>query len=665
MNTCSTAYRILRRACILTIVYTTGLAASLWLGYQLRFDFYVPPVFQERLEGDLLWIVPLKLILLLCFRQFAGLLSFFSTRDVIRLAVALFCGSAIVGAMNLSEFKQVTPPQGVILIDLVLSVVFLAAMRLTLRLFREHFLSPHAKVRSRTMPVAIIGAGDVGVSLARELSIKRGLGMNPVAFFDDDSDKWQSRVHDIPVLGPPELLLDDKLDLHLEKAVIAMPSATGRRMREVVKILQQAHLRFETVPSLDQVATGKVRVSQLRPVQIQDLLGREPVVVETDNIRRLIQNEVVMVTGAGGSIGSELCRQIAAFNPKKLLLVDQSEVQLFQIEQELITLNYSSLIEPLVADLLDLPRMRAIFANHRPALVFHAAAHKHVPMMERQPSEAVKNNSLATRQLGELARQHGVERFVMISTDKAINPTSVMGATKRLAEILLRELFHQHPEGTKFIAVRFGNVLGSSGSVIPTFNRQIAAGGPVTVTHPEMKRYFMTIPEASSLVLQSATQGTGGEIFVLDMGELVRIDDLARQLIELSGLKPGDDIEIRYVGLRPGEKMVEELRYHSESILPTSHRKIMRFICQNGEMKSVWDVVEKLSMDIDELEPDEIKLALKQAVPEYQPWSEQPNPKASKEQPASPACYLGDSCPCAVVRDCTWWQKSSRAALPA
>jgi FlaA1/EpsC-like NDP-sugar epimerase len=399
-----------------------------------------------------------------------------------------------------------------------------------------------------------------------------------------------------------------------------MPSAPAKRIGELVKLLQRAHLKFETVPSFDQLATGQVKVSQLREVEIQDLLGREPVELETENIRALLSGRVVMVTGAGGSIGSELCRQIASFNPQRLLLVEQSEVQIFQIEQELIEKGFGGIVLPLVADVMEEARVRYILQRFQPAVIFHAAAHKHVPMMESQPGEAIKNNTFATALLARLASEYGVERFVLISTDKAINPTNVMGATKRLSEIFCQALHADPQNKTKFMAVRFGNVLGSSGSVIPIFKKQIALGGPVKVTHPDVTRYFMTIPEAAGLVLQAATQGVGGEIFVLDMGEPVKIVELARQLIELSGLKPEEDIDIEYVGLRPGEKLFEELSHKGENVTPTNHSKIMRFVCQPHELGEVEKVFAEIQDHLYTAEPLELKMLLKKAVPEYQPY---------------------------------------------
>jgi FlaA1/EpsC-like NDP-sugar epimerase len=373
------------------------------------------------------------------------------------------------------------------------------------------------------------------------------------------------------------------------------------------------------VPSIYELTTGQADVAHLRPVELKDLLGRDQVLLESNEIQRVLQDKVVLVTGAGGSIGSELCRQIAAYGPQRLLLLEQSEVQLFQIEQELFNLGYGARIVPLIADLLDYPRVEQIFLQFKPQVIFHAAAHKHVPMMELQPGEAIKNNSLATMQLAEIAQNNNTDSFVMISTDKAINPVNVMGASKRLAEICVQSLHAAKPQGTRFMAVRFGNVLGSSGSVVPLFNKQIAAGGPVTVTHPEVTRYFMTIPEAVGLVLQSATQGQGGEIFLLDMGKPVKIVDLARQLIELSGRVPDKDIRIEFTGLRPGEKLFEELSYEGEHISQTTHPKIYRLECQAAPLREVRQILNELVCQSDLVDRIEIKRLLKKAVPEYQP----------------------------------------------
>ena len=606
-------------------IYACLLSSSLWLSYQLRFDFFAQDSFNEfrsTIWTVALWAIPLKMCILLIGRQFNGLLSFFSTPDLIRLGSSVTIGSGCIVFARLLQMEVLTPPRGVILMDYVLSLMFLGGFRVTCRVFRERFWAQDGArfSRLRAQKVAIIGAGEVGASLAKDLLNKRGLGKLPVGFFDDDSGKMGMRIFNIPVVGTPESLEDGCLNLGLEAAVIAMPGATARRKGEIVKLLQKLHLPFTTVPSLEQITTGQVKVSQLREVEVSDLLGRAAVEVDKSNITKMVQDRVVIVTGAGGSIGSELCRQIALYNPHRLLLIDQSEVQLFQIEQELVERGMGGIVKSLVVDILDEARLRHVFERFQPEIIFHAAAHKHVPMMEAQPSEAIKNNSFGSALLARIAGEFGVQRFVMISTDKAINPTNVMGASKRLAEMYVQALAASNGGKTKFMAVRFGNVLGSSGSVIPTFKKQIAMGGPVKVTHPEVTRYFMIIPEAVGLVLQSGAIGQGGEIFVLDMAEPVKIVDLARQLIELSGLVPDEDIDIEYVGLRPGEKLFEELQHTDENTKPTEHDKIFCFVSEPKKLEEVQAIFDGLKPILHLLEPAELKLKLKEAVPEYKPY---------------------------------------------
>ena len=606
-------------------IYALLLFVSLWLSYQLRFDFFVEEGFgdlRNNIPTVALWIVPIKIFILFVGRQFSGLLSFFSTPDLIRLVSSITFGSGSIVLIRLFRPDLLILPRGVILIDFLLSLILLGGFRVACRVFRERFQTQHGAKnrRSNSHKVAIIGGGEVGANLAKDLLNKRGLGKLPVAFFDDDPRKKGMYIFNIPVIGAPELLEDDRFNLGLEAAVIAMPGASVRRKGEIVKLLQKMHLPFTTVPSMEQMATGQVKVSQLREVEISDLLGRASVEIDKSGIQSMIQGRVLMVTGAGGSIGSELCRQIGLFNPSRLLLLDQSEVQLFQIEQELMYRGFGGVITPLVVDIYDELRLRHVFERFQPEIVFHAAAHKHVPLMEAQPSEAIKNNSFGSARLTKLALEYEVERFVMISTDKAINPTNVMGASKRLAEMYVQALSASNGGKTKFMAVRFGNVLGSSGSVIPTFKKQIATGGPVKVTHPEVTRYFMTIPEAVGLVLQSAVIGHGGEIFVLDMGEPVKIVDLARQLIELSGLVPDEDIDIEFVGLRPGEKLFEELQHTDENTKPTEHDKIFCFVSEPSKLEEVQAIFDGLKPVLHSLEPTELKLKLKEAVPEYKPY---------------------------------------------
>jgi FlaA1/EpsC-like NDP-sugar epimerase len=632
----------IQRLVLLSILYTAIFASSLFLSYQFRFDFVVPESYQRQLLFACLWILPLKLVCLRVFGHFEGLLSYFSTPDLNRILGAVGVGSGTILFLWTTGWFTIVPPRGVILSDFVFSVAGICAVRLGLRLIRERSV-PHTRGKGTARRVIIIGAGDVGAALARELIAKPWLGIQPVAFLDDFKRKGSS-VHGIPLIGSPEDLLGAnravKERLNVQEAIIAMPSARANRIREVVKILQQAELRMQTVPSMAQLATGQVKVTSLRAVEIQDLLGRASVEINNENVAHIILGGTVMVTGAGGSIGSELCRQIAAFGPEKLLLIERSEPQLFAIEQELLETGCECTVVPLVADIADLPRMEQIFRDHSPDTVFHAAAHKHVPMMEHQPAEAVKNNSIATARLATLAAKSRVARFVLISTDKAINPTSVMGASKRLAEMFLQALQTAPASTTKFMAVRFGNVLGSSGSVVPIFSRQIAMGGPVKVTHPEVTRYFMTISEATRLVLQSAAQGDGGEIFVLDMGRPVKIIDLARQMIELSGLNPSD-IEIQFTGLRPGEKLYEELSHEGENLHATDHPKIMRFVTDRLPQLSVESTIEGLVECIQGADPIQVKAMLKALIPEYSPfvgqqpalWLDEEAPQEAARQP--------------------------------
>ncbi len=562
-----------------------ALLASLWLAFQIRFDFVVPPATRQTLPLIFAWVISFKIFCLWRFRRFEVLLGYYSVSESSRLFWALFVPGLFIFGVSNQFGSDFAPPRSVVLTDLGFSVIGLTAIRLAFR--PEKFQRTPDNGRGpvkRARRAGIIGAGLVGTALAREFDRRRELGLQAVAFFDDDRFKWGKRILDIPIVGAPESLLNGKGNLELEEIIIAMPSAAARRITEIAGILRQLQIKFSTVPSIYELTTGQAEVGHLRPVELKDLLGRDQIQLESEEIQRVLQNKVVLVTGAGGSIGGELCRQIAAYTPARLLLLEQSEVQLFQIEQELIDAGFGARILPLIADLLDCPRLEQIFVQYKPEVIFHAAAHKHVPMMELQPGEAIKNNSFATMQLAEIAQSHNVERFVLISTDKAINPTNVMGATKRLAEICVQSIHAAQPQGTRFMAVRFGNVLGSSGSVVPRFNKQIAAGGPVTVTHPE-----------------------------------VRILDLARQLIELSGRVPDQEIQIQFTGLRPGEKLFEELCYQGENVNQTCHPKIYRLVCRAAPLRKVRQLLNELVCQSDLVDSTELKRLLNKAVPEYQP----------------------------------------------
>ncbi|HVW20893.1 MAG TPA: nucleoside-diphosphate sugar epimerase/dehydratase [Opitutaceae bacterium] len=612
-----TAHGTMRFAIVLGI-YALVLLGSLWMGYELRFDFEPTGEYLVHFTFIACWLIAAKLLLLWFFGQFESLLTYFGFNDAKKIFLACFLGAVLALLIWAKEGIAFAPPRAVILTDLLLSFVGLCSVRTSFRLARQGYFFNH-RTEGQPRKVAIIGAGDVGSSLVRDMQHRPGLRRKALVFFDDDAAKWGTTIHGVPVVGPPERLADTAANLALDEIIIAMPSAPIRRIREVVYLLGRATLPFTIVPSYEQLLSGKVSVSQVRPVEIEDLLGRQSIDLNTESIRELVEDRVVMITGAGGSIGSELCRQLAGYSPRRLLLVERCEGQLFQIEQQLLGGGLGAEILPLVADFCDEGRMRAIFSRFAPSIVFHAGAHKHVPLMEQQSGEAVRNNALGTRLLARIADEARADRFVLISTDKAIRPTNVMGASKRLAELYI-QAFQQTAHHTRFIAVRFGNVLGSSGSVIPTFKQQIAAGGPVTVTHPEVSRYFMTVREAAGLVLQSATQGQGGEIFVLNMGKSMRITDLARQLIELSGLRPDVDIEIRFTGLRPGEKLHEELIHESEDMLATSHPHIMSFVGQPMPFLSIEHAFLGLQERLPSLEADRIKLEIQKIVPEYTPY---------------------------------------------
>ncbi|EQB96209.1 hypothetical protein GA8_07690 [Geobacillus sp. A8] len=453
-----------------------------------------------------------------------------------------------------------------LMITWMIHIILIGGSRFVWRVFRDRYIKPNANKR-RTL---IIGAGSAGMMVARQLVNNPDAELRPIAFIDDDLNKQKLQFFNIPVVGTTKDIEDVVRALRIEHIIIAIPSLTKKQLNRIFEQCAKTNAKTQIVPKLEDIVTGKVSVSQFRDVQVEDLLGREPVELDIESISSYIENKVILVTGAGGSIGSEICRQVCRFNPKKIVLLGHGENSIYQIDMELRN-QYKDQIDivPVIGDIQDRERMFEVMEEHKPDVVYHAAAHKHVPLMEYNPKEAVKNNIFGTKNVAEAADTFGVQTFVLISTDKAVNPTNVMGATKRFAEMIIQQLDKQSK--TKFVAVRFGNVLGSRGSVIPLFKKQIQAGGPVTVTHPDMTRYFMTIPEASRLVIQAGALAKGGEIFVLDMGEPVKIVDLAKNLIKLSGYTV-EEIGIEFTGIRPGEKLFEELlnenEVHPEQVFP-------------------------------------------------------------------------------------------------
>lgn len=609
------------RRVLLGVTYACILALSLWVSLLLRFDFVVPGYYYSQLATTLLWLIPVKLVLLAAFGQFQSLLTFFSLSDAKRLVFAMGLAALIaLGVWYVTEGVYVVP-RACLLTDFVFSVAGLVTLRTAMRFYREQFLDTKLSSPGKLKKVGIIGAGSAGSALFREIQSKPGLRMDVVCFFDDDRAKVGGTLHGRKIASRRSDLLASVESLGISRIIIAMPSAKPAVIRETVEMLNRGGIDHDILPSVTQMLHKDVSVSLLRHVEPSDLLGRDAVQLDEAGIRELIRGQVVMVTGAGGSIGSELCRQIASHEPSILVLVERSEPSLFQIEQEIASTHRGLRVASRVTNVTNRERMTEVFREFAPSIIFHAAAHKHVPLMESQPIEAILNNAFGTQVIAELAIANGARKVVLVSTDKAVNPTSVMGATKRLAELILTELQAQTSQ-THFAAVRFGNVLGSSGSVIPIFRKQIADGGPVRVTHPDITRYFMTIPEAVGLVLQCAWQAKGGEVFVLDMGEPVKILDLARQMIELSGLKPDLDIQIEFSGLRPGEKLYEEPIHVSEAVTRTAHPKILT-LRQSGCLQpvAVIDRLNDLLCGDEGQSVESTKKWISSVVEEYKLWS--------------------------------------------
>jgi FlaA1/EpsC-like NDP-sugar epimerase len=602
------------------LVFTLSLMLSFLIANNMQFK-QTWFVYQYPLMLFLFIIIKLPVFGL--SRQYRGWWRYVGISDLISIASASLLSTLIIvflwfvslnsSLRNFPHIDKLTEvSQSVFILDMFLTLVLLGGLRMLIRLYYEEFRTIEG---GRLKRFLIVGAGNAGEALLREIHRMPVAQYDVIGFIDDEPSKQGISIHSIPVLGTVDQLPKIAVKHNIEEIAIAMPSASRQQLRHVIQICEGTKIRFRTVPSITDIASGKFKVSQIRDVDINDLLGREAVQLDLDMIEKYAKDKVILVTGAGGSIGSEMCRQLCIFKPKLLLLVEQAENPLFHIEQELHAKFPDVPMTSFICDITDITRVEGIFLKYRPEVVIHAAAHKHVPLMELNPGEAIKNNVVGTGVVADAADKFGITNFVMISTDKAVNPTSIMGSSKRIAEMYIQDL--NRSSKTHFVTVRFGNVLGSNGSVVPIFKKQIDEGGPVTVTHPEMKRYFMTIPEASQLVLQAATMGQGGEIFVLDMGEPVKIVDLARELITLSGFKPGTDIEISFTGPRPGEKLFEELSIKGEDMQTTRHPKI-----------NIWKNIpidrEKLRSSIDQLvqaaktqDYDVIVRKIKDLVPEY------------------------------------------------
>ena len=606
------------RSRYLLLVDAACLLVATSLAYILRFDG-LPPTAADTATAIAfaLAVVPIKLAVFVFTGLYRRIWSYASVAEVERIivgvAIATIC-SSFLGLVILPSTGLVPlrVPVSVVALDALLTGVLIITPRLFFRMRTWH---ARRRRRDDDMRAVIVGAGAAGQMIAKELLTNPQLGLYPVAFVDDDPRKNRLRLHEIPVVGR---IADIGRVAHERDAgavVIAIPSAPGSVIRRIVQEAVNSGLKTRTLPPLSDVLSGRAAPSSLRDVQIEDLLRREPIRTDLAAVRNLAKGRTVLITGAGGSIGSELCRQLAQLEPARLIILGHGENSIFDIQAELRA-SYPKLnVSPMIADVRDQRRMHAIFDDTRPFAVFHAAAHKHVPLMEENVVEAITNNVHGTTNVVNAAIDAGVEHFVLISTDKAVRPTSIMGATKRLAERVVQHAAVAH--GRNFVSVRFGNVLGSRGSVVPTFFRQIRAGGPVLVTHPEMRRYFMTIPESVQLVLQAGTLGLGGEVFVLDMGEPVKIVDLATDLIRLCGFEPGKDIDVQFTGIRPGEKLYEEMFFHEEHAVPTNHPKLLR-AKKAGIPEGLMRRIERLVAATDTSEEDELREMLIALVPDFQ-----------------------------------------------
>lgn len=583
-------------------------------GFLLRFDFILPPQYLRPLAYALpIWIL-VKIVVFRLAKLDRGLWRYVSVVDIMRVGF----GNLVASTVSCILILAIVPsglPRSIYALDFIVCFLATSGLRMTVRLIQEAVSSPQSSKAGRKNAL-IYGAGDAGITLLREIRNNPRLAYRVVGFVDDQQGKKGLRVSGITVLGAGENIQSLVKRHDVKTILIAMPSATGVAMTRILELCHAAGADCKTVPGLGEMIEGHGSFGQIREVAVEDLLGRTPIRLEENQIRSTIAGKVILVTGAAGSIGSELCRQIARFRPAGIVGFDIAESPLFEIEQEMLKTFPKVPFYPEIGSVQNRTRLDDVLCCYRPLVVYHAAAYKHVPLMEAHVFEAIENNVFGTYNVAVAASEHGVEDLVMISSDKAVRPTNVMGATKRIAELLLLTLQNGR---TKYVAVRFGNVLGSNGSVIPIFKRQIAAGGPITVTHPDMRRFFMTIPEACQLVLQALAIGEGGQICVLDMGHPVKIVDLARNLILLSGLKPDDDIKIEFTGMRPGEKLYEELSSLLEDTIPTDHEKIRIFVGNGLPENDMFTWLDSLRSICEARDTGRLVVALKEIVQDYNP----------------------------------------------
>ncbi len=580
------------------------------LSYWIRYEIgeYPDLLFERAIH-----LLPLMIFIqggtFIYFGLYRGIWRFASLPDLSRIVRAVLVSTAIAAVVIFFFTRLQYVPRSVFIIDAILLILLLGGTRLGYRLIKDHHLSKESMER-----VLVVGAGSAGEGLVRDLLRMRPAVYAPVAFVDDDPAKLGQEIHGIRVVSSIENISSVAGQWDADLIMLALPSASSSQMRRIVEQCEMSGLPFRTLPKLQSLVSGKVSINEIREVQIEDLLGRAPVILDRTEIINRLANKVVLVTGGGGSIGSELCRQITAIDIQRLIVLDQSEYNLYAIEKELQQTVPDLELNCELGDICDEAGLDYLFRCYQPDIVFHAAAYKHVPMLENKVREAVRNNIIGSWNVARLADRYGSSDFVMVSTDKAVNPGNIMGASKRVSEIICQTLNER--SSTRFITTRFGNVLGSAGSVVPLFRQQIQAGGPVTVTDPDITRYFMTISEACRLILQTTVMGSGGEIFVLDMGEPVKVLYLAEQMIRLSGKVPEEDIKIEFTGLRAGEKLHEELFHSEENLTDTSHEKVMLAQSRNTDWQTLEDTIAAFNQAIDEFDAEALKALIKKLVPE-------------------------------------------------
>ena len=620
-----------QRIWVVVLLNVALIVAAFVAAFALRFDLSLPLEFRPRIFSLLPALLVIKLTSFWLVGLFRGWWRYASMADLMQLIKGNLLASLFFTFYIMLAYRFDHVPRSVIVADALLCFLFAGGIRFATRAFRENYFPMFVGTETTRRRVLIVGTGEAGRMIAREVRANARYKMLPVGFVDDDARKRNAILQGIAVLGTTADLPHLIRHYEVEEIIIAIPGATGKKIRAIVEQCHLAAVTFKILPDVEGLFNGRIALHQIREVDLNDLLGRDTISLDQAQIRNYLQGKRVLVTGAGGSIGSEICRQLARFKPDKLILFENAETPLFHIEQELARLVPDVHLVPVIGDVRNRSRVQGIFDTQMPQVVFHAAAYKHVPMMEANPAEAINNNVQGTRLVADAAETIGVETFVLISTDKAVRPTNVMGATKRVAELYVQSL--AATSKTRFVTTRFGNVLGSNGSVVLTFQQQIKAGGPVTVTHPEVTRFFMTIPEAAQLVLQAGSMGRGGEIFLFDMGQPVTIVHLAQELIRLSGLRPHEDIEIVYTGLRPGEKLYEELLLADEDTLPTHHEKICVAAAAQRNVANMNQRLDLLVQAAKNLDKERMHRELQNLVQEYTPPAVAASARAAKVIP--------------------------------